>query len=209
MWVVDLRAPGASLSSLLEDVGSLDPEELARAHRFLRREHRENFIAAHVWKRRLRAQHLGCAPKALRFGKTATGKTVLMAPCAEHAVHFNLSHSQSWSMLAVSHVAPVGVDIQIVSPSVPFLAVAQRYFHADEVAAWAPYDEVRQRWFFYRAWVAKEAVLKARGTGLHEGLARYQVPATQDDEVLIAGWQVRWVKVADDCHAALAVPALD
>lgn len=89
---------------------------------------------------------------------------------------FNLSHGESTVAIAIGH-DEVGIDVESADRALDVLAVARRFLHPDEAAGLAalPDEERRQR--FLRIWTAKEAWVKARGTGLSDQLSRFDLSA--------------------------------
>jgi len=80
-------------------------------------------------------------------------------------VHFSLSHGGSWAVCAVGET-PLGVDVELPRCSI---AVARRWFHPEEVAAAEDPDSL------CRLWTAKEAFVKALGTGFSTPLNSFVV----------------------------------
>lgn len=122
-------------------------------------------------QRRLRetlAAYLAISPDALRIERGAQGKPFL----ADHALHFNLSHSGRTLLIGVSRTQPLGVDIESSDRARPYRDIAHRYFTADEAAALSALSEERLRRSFLDLWSVKEAVLKAIGRGIAFGLNR-------------------------------------
>ncbi|WP_205699538.1 4'-phosphopantetheinyl transferase superfamily protein [Conexibacter sp. SYSU D00693] len=91
--------------------------------------------------------------------------------------HGSASHTGDLLVLAVCAQAPVGVDVERVVPR--RRGLASRLHPREQVALAATPDD---EWdaAFTGLWTAKEAVLKARGTGLEGGLETF---AVVDDEV--------------------------
>lgn len=87
-------------------------------------------------------------------------------------VHFNISHAGRWIVCAVSPY-PVGIDVEQCREN--NLAIARRFFTPDEHAALLAQEPATRLAFFYRLWTAKEAYLKALGTGLQKDLASFTV----------------------------------
>ena len=159
LWRIDLRAPVTPA-----ELDTLDAQEKARAARFVFERDRHRHAAAHVALRRLLGQAAGLPAAGVRFGHNAWGKPLFdNAP----ACHFSLSHSDDVGVLAIDHVAPVGVDVEVLRPMGELDALAQAHCTPDECAALAarPSGDARLR-SFLAAWTRKEACLKAIGTGL-------------------------------------------
>ena len=104
---------------------------------------------------------------------SATGKPYL-SQISGSPIHFSLSHSGNYAVLAVSD-RPLGVDIEMIKPYRP--KVAQRVFSREELffldngTSDSGYDrensDIDARFFFL--WTRLEAALKING----EGIAAY------------------------------------
>ncbi|MFS8136575.1 MAG: 4'-phosphopantetheinyl transferase family protein [Thermomonas sp.] len=130
-------------------------------------------VSAEQQARAWLAGRLECAPDALPLGRTPYGRPRLSAPFERDDTSW--SHSGQGLLIAHARDAMVGVDLEYERPRKHVLALAQRYFHADETA-WlaAQADDRARQSAFIRLWCAKEAVLKAHGRGLAFGLDRLQ-----------------------------------
>lgn len=133
----------------LRGLSFLTPERRERLKRYLHAEDRARCLAAGLLLRRFISDQ---EPQKGPWGK----------PYIPHAPQFNLSHSGSYVVLAVSGHS-VGVDIEQHRPF--DLRVARRCFTPDELR-WltAHTDPVRA---FYILWTAKECIMKATGLGFH------------------------------------------
>lgn len=94
----------------------------------------------------------------LRLGFSAYEKPFL---AAHPDIHFNLSHSGTLAVCAVSD-RPVGVDTEALTTFSP--EAASLCFRASE-RAWLE-EEADRDWAFTRLWTRKESYLKYLGTGL-------------------------------------------
>ena len=192
---------------------SLSEEERARAARFLRRQDQIEFALARGSLRVVLARYLDLEPAALRFGAGPMGKPVLLDGESEpHALRFNLSHSHGRMLVAVANAQDVGVDLERVRGNLQVLKLAQRFYAETEFERINTLPPCDQAQYFYRLWVAKEAVLKAQGTGLsslqHHAIlgsplsSRASVRLLQD-AAPTCGWTVQWLSCGPDWHAAL------
>jgi 4'-phosphopantetheinyl transferase len=100
-------------------------------------------------------------------------KTAAGAPLPSNGLYWSVTHKQA-NVAAVVAPHPVGIDIEALRPCNPSL---HRRIADDREWALAP--EVSDRLFF-RFWTAKEAVLKAMGTGL-TGLEHCRIQKIVDD----------------------------
>lgn len=93
------------------------------------------------------------------------------APDAD-GIEFNLSHCGNHVVLAMARGQAVGVDIERLRPRPSAMALARRFFAADEADALERMSEAVRAVAFMHLWTHKEAVLKSLGDGLQFGLDR-------------------------------------
>ncbi|AYJ90999.1 4'-phosphopantetheinyl transferase superfamily protein [Bacillus safensis] len=93
--------------------------------------------------------------------------------------HFNLSHSGNWVVCAVDD-APVGIDIEEIKPI--DLAIAKRFFSADEYQDLLSQPAERQEAYFFHLWSMKEAFIKLTGKGLSYGLSSFTARLSEDGQ---------------------------
>jgi len=168
VWCANLRMPPDRLDSLYR---FLDQEERDRASRFRVRAPREEFVASHAFVRLTLGKYLQLDPGDVRFQITENGKPELTGS----KMRFNLSHSDGTAVLAIARNRAVGVDVERIREDTEAMELAERFFSAAEVD-WLHSQPPSERiaWFF-TCWTAKEAYIKACGTGLSMPLARFSV----------------------------------
>jgi 4'-phosphopantetheinyl transferase len=130
---------------------------------------RRRFVLAHAAARHLAARRLGAPAGEIRWERGPHGKPRLAGRWT--GAQLNLSHSGAVAMVALTAARPVGVDVQRVLPHLDTVAMARRYFpptEAELVAA-EP-DPERRAGHFARLWARKEALVKAYGGRLTQGL---------------------------------------
>jgi 4'-phosphopantetheinyl transferase len=146
----------------------LDDQERARADRYRRLEDRERSILGAALLRLVAARTLGGddtpdpdAARAVRVVRTCGrcggphGK-----PSLGSEVHVSLSHAGAAVVVAVTELAPVGVDIE------PASRAAQAHSAVGTACTPAEWAQVRDGRDALRYWTRKEAVAKATGEGL-------------------------------------------
>lgn len=121
-------------------------------------------------------------PDALPLWRDARGRPHLTCAGAD----VNWSHSGEALLAAWAPAGRVGVDIELLRPRPKALALARRFFAAEETAALEALatDGARLEHAFTRLWCAKEALLKADGRGLSFGLEKLHFaldPDSADD----------------------------
>lgn len=165
----------------------LAPDELRRRDRFVHDRDQIRFTRCRGLLRHVLGGYLGVSPTGLTIGQTAYGKPMLNENTRDGVLHFNLSHSGTWLALACSTCGPVGVDIELYDTTTPVLDIAARFFHRDELTRLHQLQPDAQRDLFYRWWTAKEALLKAQGIGLMDGLDQINLSGWTDQVTLDAG----------------------
>ena len=109
-----------------------------------------------------------------RYGKPAL---------AGDALHFNVSHSERWALVAVS-CAPVGVDIEpALRPDIVVADIAALACHPLEVARLQGLEDQGDAAIgaLMRLWTQKEAYVKALGTGLLHALPSVRLMSDPGD----------------------------
>lgn len=178
---------------LAQMIDALSPSEQARVARFRQVDDRRRHVVARTVLKGLVAARLGGDARDVRLVVGVQGKPMLaldgyearvsthhthgarntpmhrapvaILPSADaiHAtsmpLHFNLSHSGDLALIALAPV-PVGVDLERDTPA-DAQALAQAWFTPAEQAQLAQGKDD-----FLTLWTAREAVLKAMGTGL-------------------------------------------
>ncbi len=186
--VVDLRLDPPRLDRC---AGLLDPEETARADRFLRDEDRTRFIASHAALRLVLARTLATGAATLGFHRDAKGRPFLAGNGGD--LDFNLSHSGDCALIGLVRGARIGVDVEVRRPLPDALRIARAHFAPDEAQALAALPSSACEEAFFALWTRKEAVVKASGTGLSRSLAAFSVTVPPSPP--------RLHRPAPECHA--------
>ncbi|MFN2384285.1 MAG: 4'-phosphopantetheinyl transferase superfamily protein, partial [Gemmatimonadota bacterium] len=167
--------------------------------------------------RRILARYLDRPPGSLRIDTAPGGKPHLADSTEPSPVRFNLAHTASLALIAITRHREVGVDVERLRRDVPYDALAARYFAADEIAALRAFEPLDRPAAFFGCWTRKEAFLKARGDGLRVPLAGVTVAlapgpgpvalSIADDPSEAARWSVVSVDAGAGYAAAVAVGA--
>jgi 4'-phosphopantetheinyl transferase len=159
------------------------------------------------------AHYVDIEPAALRFRTGPAGKPALLDCQGDpHALRFNLSHSHGRMLIAVANGRDVGVDLELVRGNREVLKLAERFYTQTEFESIRTSPVVDHALQFHRLWVAKEAVLKARGAGI-SSLQRCEVLASAvssranvrllGDSAAPCGWTVQWLSCGTDWQGAV------
>ncbi len=152
----------------------LNAEERARAERYIPPDVRRRFSVCRGYLRHLLGQNLGIAPAQVKLRTGQWGKpTLAHGPSPE--LHFNVSHSGEWALILLAH-SPVGVDIELPNDRIGYRAIASQVLSPREAQPWQALSPAEQEQAMLDLWVCKEAVLKALGLGIAEGLRQVTLP---------------------------------
>jgi len=195
--LVDLAADDLALARA---ESSLTPAERARARRGTPAVHRRRVLLRAALRAVLGAE-LGLAPDQVPIATTPLGRPSVVASAA--ALDVSCSASGILGIVAVGRGRRIGVDLEAVAPwsagvlDEGWLAVAERRALTLLPAPDRPVAVTR-------CWTQKEAVLKARGTGLRGDLAATVTEIGRTDGE-VAFWQLHDVPVPHGWVASLAV----
>ncbi len=222
-----LIAEGEPLEALQK---CLSPDEVSKQNRFIPPVVKRRYGVCRGKLRHLLAALLGVDASDIQFDYNATGKPRLSSK-HNSSIEFNVSHSGDWALFGFTDGSPVGVDIELFQRKTNFEALAPQVLNTNErkqLGLVAPADRNAA---IMRAWVAKEAVLKAIGVGIGFGLHAAEFPMPQaavgaptridpmllekmDDDancrmnsrIDAAMWRVHHIDVLAEGSCAVAVP---
>ncbi|MBK1648440.1 4'-phosphopantetheinyl transferase family protein [Rhabdochromatium marinum] len=178
LWRIDADTACMDLEARCQQ--TLSTAELQRAARLRLSDLRQRFLCSHLASRRILGAYLDCAPQAIYFAYSETGKPRLCAP--DGWLEFNLSTTADLTLLAVRRHEPVGVDAEILRQRIDPLAIAQRMFSAAEVEHLSRLQGPALWLAFYAAWTTLEARVKRDG----RGLAGHRQPEAANVRVALA-----------------------
>ena len=182
--------------------------------------------------RMLLGQVLGMPPAAVPLETNAHGKPFLAGP-QDWGCQFNMSHTGDEGLIALATDQPVGVDLECRKPSHTAdwaRLMAGTIFGDAELSRWQAQPHGQQAMAVLDAWVAKEAIFKAIGTGIGDRLRQCELPVSMPRVVAKDGepsgdcqlasvalpvnldgnetcFGVTLIDLESGCHAAVALPA--
>ncbi|MGC5015655.1 4'-phosphopantetheinyl transferase family protein [Streptosporangium sp. DT93] len=204
VWRVRLDGAGAPRGWRL-----LSGAERERALALADPAERRRYVVAHAALRTVLAGACGVPAGRLGFGRDDSGRPCLLPPDGRPVPDFNLSHSDSWALVAVAPPgARVGVDVERVRGGFDHLEMARRFYQPEEVDRLPDAGPEG----FFRLWTAKEAYIKASGAGL-AGMSDVLVRERSATHATVLSrsarfpeCRVRWLDVAPGYTAALVTP---
>ncbi|MGI4804011.1 MAG: 4'-phosphopantetheinyl transferase family protein [Janthinobacterium lividum] len=144
----------------------LDAEEIEKFSRY-QQDARQIRIVCRAVLRILIGRYLSIEPKEIKLKLDHQKKPVLQNNHTKN-IHFNVSHSGDWILIALS-TNPIGVDLEQINASFTYQNLLDFSFSLKEKSyiqtSKVPVES------FYKLWTRKEALLKATGKGLIDELA--------------------------------------
>ncbi len=189
LWRFPLPLPEGPLRRTVESLPNA--AEHTRAGRLVFAADRLRQLHSRGLLRLLLGASLGRPPHSLRFVDNAYGKPAL---ADADALHFNLSHCRDMALIGLSRAAPIGVDVERIRPLPDRDALIAHCFSHAEQAWLARQPPDRREQNFFRLWTAKEAVLKALGSGLATPLESIsiQLPEAGGERTTVEGAGSPW-----------------
>lgn len=174
LWAVDPDdVRDDQLCARYERLFSADERAVLGRYRIEAVRHRH--LVSRALLRTVLGTRMGIAPERVAVTKTATGRPELASDTGTPSLRFNLSHTDGLIVLGVTDEYAIGVDVEHDDRGVDVLGVARRFFAPTEYAALCMQGEPKRRHLFFTYWTLKEAVLKAQGVGLSEGMDTVQL----------------------------------
>lgn len=192
----------------------LHPEELARAQRFKFDRHRNAFITARAFLRRILSLYIGLPADDIELHTMSHGKPFVKTHKLPE-LRFNLSHSHERVLYAFCLDREVGIDIELIKPGYADSGIPERFFSKSEVEVLRSVEVKRQAEAFFNCWTRKEAIIKAIGQGLSLPLSAFDVTLKPGEEARVLdmripeidknNWKIWDIKVDNAYKAALAL----
>jgi 4'-phosphopantetheinyl transferase len=142
----------------------LPPPERERAESMRRPLSRDRWVASRWALRGVLARYLDEDPAAVALRLGERGKPALADPAA--TLRFNLSHSGSLALIAVTEGREVGVDVEEIDPERDVVPLAERGLDSAAAAAVRAAPPEARATAFHQAWARQEAVVKCLGGAL-------------------------------------------
>ena len=213
VWRVDLEQTDDVVKRFRT---TLDADELQRASRFHFERHHRAFVVGRGFLRDVLGRYLQSKPQELEFAYGAYGKPALIGEHKDTKLRFNMSHSNSIGLLAITEEHVIGVDVEHIRADFATEEIAQRFFSRCEVDVFNTLAKEEQVAAFFRCWTRKEAFIKATGKGLSQALDGFDVTLgpgvkaellrAEDDDA--SRWSLCDIDVGEDYAAALAVEGI-
>lgn len=166
IWSIYVSQSRQSISNLQS---ILTPIEQNRANGYQLPKPRDTFITSRGYLRIILSKYLQIEPAKIEFAYTAKGKPYIVS---NSNLEFNLSHSADLVVYAITKNRPIGIDLEYLRNFPDGVKIATRFFAPEEAEFIRNCPETLQSLAFFQGWTSKEAMLKATGEGIADGLAK-------------------------------------
>lgn len=222
-WHVDVRVPElrhreahvwqfrlADGTALALGAKWMSAFERRTAAMFLFARRRDGYSATRGVVRHLLGQYCGRIPETIAFRASRYGRPRVRR---ERSVRFSVSHSDTLGLVAVARGAQIGVDVEDLRREAHGTDITALAFCPPEQEAFRRLATEDRTPAFFRAWVRKEAMMKATGKGLSFGLPNLWVSISPTSRVIgirgdlakRTGWQLMDLPLPDMYFGALAL----
>jgi 4'-phosphopantetheinyl transferase len=193
--------PGASRMELL--MASLSAGERARADRFHFDRDRDAFVAARGTLRAILGCYLRCDPRVVAITSPPQGKPELGGNPGTDGLRFNLSHSGTRAVYAVTRGREVGIDVERVRPFCREDDVSGQFLSRWEARQLDGLDDDARQRAVLTYWTCKEAYVKAIGRGLTVELTGVEVAFKAGEPAGLQFWDRETSQTSAWCLRAL------
>lgn len=175
----------------------LSEEERSKADTYRFEKDRRHFILRHGLLRQLLAHYVQISPDQLVLEKSDYGKPLLKTGAEEKSIFFSMAHSFDVILYAFSRDLEIGIDVERAHAFPDMNDIIQRFFTSGERSEFAQLPEDKRVRAFFRGWTCKEAVLKAVGKGLSNGLDGFSVTLDPDKKAGVQDTDSPTIKASD------------
>jgi 4'-phosphopantetheinyl transferase len=156
----------------------LSREERDRAASFRFENDASHWAQNRAALRAILGNSLGVSPSDVPIRTSALGKPHLAEPFGH--LHFNLSHCEDLALVALSPDGPLGIDLEPSSRAPSLLECRDTFCHPEEIAEIRSQDPAEHARSLLQLWTAKEALLKALGTGFSHPPEHIRILSARD-----------------------------
>lgn len=153
----------------------LSSDERCRALRFVHHADAIRFATSRTMLRNCLATAINESAASIQFAASASGRPMLYGDHTRSTIDFNISHSGDHALITWSRKRKVGVDIEFRRHDLGWESLVDKVLGSADTLQLANTVTEHRRALFFDIWVAKEALLKAEGSGIGAGLTGFSV----------------------------------
>lgn len=151
------------LSTSPIDLSVLSPDERQRYEGFINPQKQHQFGTSRFALRQILADYLLLSPHEICFAYGQLGKPHIRTKQNPDNLQFNMSHSGTWFVCAVTRGHAVGIDIEVMRPLIDFDTLAQQQLSGEILLQFQRSSLEEKRRIFFIYWTQREAIFKATG----------------------------------------------
>ena len=160
----------------------LNTDEKKKANKFHFEKDRIHYIIGRGALKLILSEIIMQPPESILFNYNEYGKPFLKS---FPDVKFNISHSNSKLLIAISLRYNVGIDIEFIRDDFATENIARQFFSEFEIEQLSKLDKTGFTEGFFNCWTRKEAFIKCVGMGLSLPLNSFDVELAPDKKVKI------------------------
>lgn len=175
-----------SQNVLTNDFELLNQNEKRRAENILIEKNRKMFIKCRSILKLLLSNLVGIKTDNLEIYEGVNGKPYLN----QKDVFFNVSHSGDCFVIAITHLGPIGIDVEQKNRIMDCSKIKSFLFSESELKLFDCLEQESKQEAMINAWTRKESFFKALGSGLTSPLKELEVNFVSGSEPSIQkiGW---------------------
>lgn len=185
VWRLDLSGDSYIVSHLRSTLAA-DEQEQSKNFKF--EVDRNRFVVRRALRRHILASYAHTTTDAIAFVYGAFGKPYARVRGGA-GPKFSMSHSGRFALCAISMSADIGVDLEQLRDVAERDEIVRNMLSAREFSHYRMVPQECQATEFLRLWTAKEACVKAIGSGLHVPLPGIDtMQPARDGGISLAPW---------------------
>ena len=154
----------------------LDEREIQRTRELRTSQARLQFVFCRAVREIKTCESLNCINEDLAFESCEFGRPATVIDGAAARIHFSVSQSGEYELVAISNQRQLGVDLEIRNSYRNFSGISNQAFSTNERQALDNLDRQKRIELFYEVWTIKEALIKVLGTGFHFNPTHFKIP---------------------------------
>ncbi len=158
-WIINLQ--DIQKTEVLSAETFLDIQTQNKTRKLIPEDGRNRSIITHAILRYQLSKLICCAPDKVELMLNKFGKPYLK----NNFTYFNIAHTKDFAFIAFHPNRPIGIDIEKLDEKIDALKLSDNFMSPDEKKVLLANPNQATDYFF-SFWCAKEAFLKALGTGL-------------------------------------------
>lgn len=160
-------------------------KEQCRAAQFVFERDKIQFVCCRAILRLVLANQLECTPNEVHFTYNSYGKPQLDLLQHKINIHFNVSHTEGFAVIATSKLVHVGIDLEKERSINNLSSLMHTTLSYQEISRVNSLPKKLKNHAFLHYWSRKEAILKGLGVGLTETLSQYDLGDWQQEHISV------------------------